>query len=92
MVHALENIIAEHPRKNVAVFCHGGVINVWTAHVLAMPPRLFFEPAYASIHRYLCARSGERNLVGLNTVDHLISGGAVTPRSSLAQDTDHGPS
>jgi probable phosphoglycerate mutase len=55
----------------VAVFCHGGVINVWTAHVLGMAPRLFFEPGYASVHRYLCARSGERNVVALNERGHL---------------------
>ena len=48
------------------VFCHGGVINVWAAHVLKMVPRLFFEPDYTSIHRFLCARSGERNVVSLN--------------------------
>jgi hypothetical protein len=47
------------------------VINVWTAHVLTMSPRLFFEPAYASIHRYLCAGSGERNLISLNERCHL---------------------
>jgi probable phosphoglycerate mutase len=47
------------------------VINVWTAHILGMQPRLFFEPAYASVHRYLCARSGQRNLVSLNDVGHL---------------------
>ena len=71
VVETLEEIIAAHPGKNVAVFCHGGVINVWTAHILGMAPRLFFEPAYASLHRYLCARSGERNLVSLNDVAHL---------------------
>jgi probable phosphoglycerate mutase len=36
-----------------------------------MAPRLFFEPGYCSIHRYLCARSGERNLVSLNDTGHL---------------------
>jgi probable phosphoglycerate mutase len=71
VVAALEEIIAEHPGRRVAVFCHGGVINVWTAHVLGMPARLFFEPGYASVHRYLCARSGERNLVSLNERAHL---------------------
>ena len=71
VVETLEGIVAAHAGRNVAVFCHGGVINVWTAHVLGMPARLFFEPAYASVHRYLCARSGERNLVSLNDVGHL---------------------
>jgi probable phosphoglycerate mutase len=71
VVETLEEVVAANPGRNVAVFCHGGVINVWTAHVLGMQPRLFFEPAYASVHRYLCARSGQRNLVSLNDVGHL---------------------
>jgi probable phosphoglycerate mutase len=71
VVDTLEDIIATNPSKTVAVFCHGGVINVWTAHILGMAPRLFFEPGYASVHRYLCARSGERNLVSLNERAHL---------------------
>jgi probable phosphoglycerate mutase len=72
VVEALEEIIAAHPGRTVAVFCHGGVINVWTAHILGMAPRLFFEPGYASIHRYLCARGGQRNLVALNERAHLL--------------------
>ncbi len=60
-----------HPGQRVAVFCHGGVINVWTAQVLKMPPRLFFEPDYTSIHRFMCARSGQRNVVSLNERAHL---------------------
>jgi probable phosphoglycerate mutase len=68
---ALEEIVAANSGRRVAVFCHGGVINAWTAHVLGMTPRLFFEPGYASVHRYLCARSGERNVVALNERAHL---------------------
>ena len=71
VVAALEEIVEAHPGQRVAVFCHGGVINVWTAHVLGMEPRLFFEPGYTSIHRYLCARSGQRNVVALNERFHL---------------------
>ncbi len=71
VVNTLEEIVATHPGARIAVFCHGGVINVWTAHVLGMTPSLFFEPKYTSIHRYLCARSGERNLVSLNEAAHL---------------------
>ncbi len=71
VVGALETIVARHSGQRIAVFCHGGVINVWTAHVLEMTPRLFFEPRYTSLHRYLCARSGERNLVSLNDIAHL---------------------
>jgi len=67
----LEEIIASHPSKTVAVFCHGGVVNVWTARVLGLAPQLFFEPGYTSLHRYLCARGGQRNLVSLNETAHL---------------------
>ena len=71
VVRTLESIIAGNSGKRVAVFCHGGVINVWAAHVLRLAPRLFFEPGYTSIHRFLCARSGERNVVSLNELGHL---------------------
>ena len=71
VVEALEGVVAAHSGRNVAVFCHGGVINVWTAHVLGLSPRLFFEPGYTSIHRYLCARTGQRNVVALNERAHL---------------------
>ena len=71
VVAALETLIARHPGQRIAVFCHGGVINVWTAHVLGMAPRLFFEPDYTSIHRFMCARSGQRNVLALNERGHL---------------------
>lgn len=72
VVKTLEAIVQAHPGdKRVAVFCHGGVINVWTAHVLGMAPRLFFQPDYTSIHRYMCARTGQRNVVCLNDRGHL---------------------
>lgn len=71
VVEALEEIVTGHPGQRVAVFCHGGVINVWTAHVLGMAPRLFFEPDYTSVHRFMCARSGQRNVVSLNERAHL---------------------
>jgi len=68
---ALEEIVAAHSGQRVAVFCHGGVINVWAAHVLGIPPRLFFEPGYTSVHRFMCARSGQRNVLSLNETAHL---------------------
>ncbi|MEJ2131403.1 MAG: histidine phosphatase family protein [Gammaproteobacteria bacterium] len=71
VVESLERIIGSHQGGRVAVFCHGGVINIWTAHLLGMGPRLFFQPDYTSVNRYLCARTGERNLVSLNETGHL---------------------
>jgi len=63
---ALEEMIERHAGGRIAVVCHGGVVNVFTAHVLGMPLRLFFEPDYASIHRFVAARSGERSVDCLN--------------------------
>jgi probable phosphoglycerate mutase len=71
VVTTLERVVAENRGKRVAVFCHGGVVNVWTAHVLGMEARLFFEPVYTSLHRYLCASTGQRNILSLNETAHL---------------------
>ena len=71
VVETLDAVIKSHAGKRVVVFCHGGVVNVWAAHVLGMPPRLFFEPDYTSVHRFLCAGTGQRNLVSLNERAHL---------------------
>lgn len=67
----MEAIIGAHRGKRVAVFCHGGVVNVWACTVLDMPPRLFIDVRYASISRFLCAATGERNLKSLNEIQHL---------------------
>ena len=71
VVAAMEQIIAAHPGQRVAVFCHGGVINVWAAHVLGLAPRVFFEADYTSVNRFVCARSGQRAVVSLNERAHL---------------------
>ena len=74
VVLSLERIIEENAGSRVAVVCHGGVINFWTAHVLGMrQERLFFDPTYTSINRFLAAGSGERSLVSLNEAAHLRS-------------------
>lgn len=67
----MEAIIDTHRGERVAVFCHGGVVNVWASTVLGTPPRLFVDVAYGSISRFLCASSGERNLKSLNETQHL---------------------
>ncbi|MEJ2238879.1 MAG: histidine phosphatase family protein [Gemmatimonadales bacterium] len=70
-IGTLEEIVQSNPGRRVAVTCHGGVINVWTAHVIGFAPRLFFNPDYTSINRYQCARSGERSVITLNEAVHL---------------------
>lgn len=71
VIEAIDQIVTDNPRKRVAVTCHGGVINVWTAHVIGMQPRFFFYPDYTSIHRFLCASSGQRTVQTLNEAVHL---------------------
>ncbi|MCZ6640850.1 MAG: histidine phosphatase family protein [Gammaproteobacteria bacterium] len=71
VVEAIEEIIASHRSQTALVFCHGGVINAWASHVLGITTRMFFEPVYTSVHRFLCASTGERNIVSLNETAHL---------------------
>jgi len=71
VIDALESIVAEHKGQRIAAFCHGGVINMWASHVLGLKPGFFFEPHYTSVHRFLCAGSGERNILSLNETPHL---------------------
>jgi len=73
VIGSIEDIVTANAGNRVAITCHGGVINVWTSHVLGMAPRMFFNPDYTSIHRYLCASSGERTIRVLNEAVHLRS-------------------
>ena len=44
VVETLEGVVRENQGRRVAVFCHGGVINVWAAHVLKTPPEALLQP------------------------------------------------
>lgn len=68
---ALEERIAEHPGGRIVVVAHGGVINVWLGAVLGIARALWFDPAYASLHRVAASRGGARSLVTLNETAHL---------------------
>ena len=54
VVKAMEEIIESHKSQTAVVFCHG-VINVWASRILGISRRMFFEPVYTSVHRFLCA-------------------------------------
>jgi probable phosphoglycerate mutase len=71
VVAAVDQIIDANPGRRVAVFCHGGVINAWSAHVLGMKPQLFVDVTYTSVNRFFAASSGERSLASLNETAHL---------------------
>lgn len=67
----LAEITAKHRGQKVAVVCHGGVINAYAADVLGLESRMFFNPDYTSINRFMVASSGERSIRSLNDVGHL---------------------
>ena len=71
VVASIEGLIDKNAGRRIAVVCHGGVINAWAARVLGLEPRLFFDPRYTSINRFMAARSGERSVVSLNETAHL---------------------
>lgn len=71
VVEGMETVIEQNAGKRAAVFCHGGVINVWSTHCLGLEPQLFTEVHYGSISRFLCASTGERNVSSLNETQHL---------------------
>lgn len=71
VVHTLEGIVADNKSRRVAVVCHGGVINLWTAHVLGLGVSMFFAPEYTSIHRFMAAGAGVQSVINLNDSCHL---------------------
>lgn len=77
---ALDGIAAAHPGERVAVVCHAGVINAYTAEVLGLERLLWFEPVYTSITRVLVDRSGRRSVHTVNESAHL-RGVAVPPET-----------
>lgn len=69
---SVDAIVAAHPSQNVAVVCHGGVINAYLARVLGAVDSVgFFYPDYTSIHRVVAARGGQRQIVTINETGHL---------------------
>ena len=77
VVNALDRVVDAHPSQKVAVVCHGGVINMYLAHVLRLPEPsvFFFYPNYTSVHRIAAARSGERSIIAVNETAHLRGSG-----------------
>lgn len=70
---SLDKIVADNAGKRVAVTCHGGVINVWAAHVVGFESRMFFNPNYTSVNRFMASSSGSRTIITLNEHFHLKS-------------------
>jgi 2,3-bisphosphoglycerate-dependent phosphoglycerate mutase len=71
VVSAIEQVIVDNPGGRVVVMSHGGVINVYLAHVLGLEREVVFEPRYASVSRLLASRRGHRNVETLNETHYL---------------------
>jgi 2,3-bisphosphoglycerate-dependent phosphoglycerate mutase len=72
VVPAVESLVERHAGRRLAVVAHGGMINVYLAHVLEIERMLWFHPEYTSISRVNAARSGQRSLATLNETAHLV--------------------
>lgn len=71
VVDAVEAILAEHPDGDVWIVCHGGVINAYLAHVLAIEEQeMFMLPDHTSLNTVV-VRGAERRLWFLNDTAHL---------------------
>jgi probable phosphoglycerate mutase len=73
VVPALDALIARHPGRRVVVTTHGGVINVFLAHVLGIDRLLWFHPEYTSISRVHASRNGARSVGTINETAHLVA-------------------
>jgi broad specificity phosphatase PhoE len=64
-------VAAAGPEDTVAVFSHGGVINVLLHEILGTARLLSFPVDYASVTRLLFSRSGQVTVAGVNAVEHV---------------------
>src|SRR6202021_914767 len=69
-VPVVEGILALHKGQQLAVVCHGGVINAYIGHLLGLRQDMFFRPAHASVSRVLTG-DGRRVIHTLNELHHL---------------------
>jgi len=69
---ALDDVFAAAgPEDTVAVFSHGGVINLLLHDILGTARLLSFPVDYASVTRLLYSRSGQTTVAGINSVEHV---------------------
>ena len=69
-----DGVVTGHGRINgrpVAVFSHGGVINVLLHRILGTERLLSFHVDYASVTRLLSSRTGRLAVAGVNGTEHV---------------------
>ncbi len=68
----VDHLVAAADREDtVAVFSHGGVINVLLHEILGTARLLSFPIDYASVTRLLFSRSGEATVATVNATEHV---------------------
>ncbi len=69
---AVDDLVAAGDHDDtVAVFSHGGVINVTLHHILGTQRLLSFHVDYASVTRLLSSRSGRLAVAAVNGTEHV---------------------
>jgi probable phosphoglycerate mutase len=69
---ALDGLVAAaDPEDTIAVFSHGGVINVMLHEILGTARLLSFPIDYASLTRLLFSRSGQATVATVNSTEHV---------------------
>lgn len=69
---AVDDLVATaDPEDTVAVFSHGGVINLLLHEILGTARLLSFPVDYASVTRLLYSRSGQATVATVNAVEHV---------------------
>lgn len=85
---AVDDLVAEaDPDDTVAVFSHGGVINVLLHEILGTARLLSFPVDYASVTRLLFSRSGQATVAAVNATEHVWD---LLPRNQRLIDGDAG--
>lgn len=89
---AIEDLVAASDHdETVAVFSHGGVINVLLHQILGTERLLSFHVDYASVTRVLSSRSGKLAVASVNGTEHVWD---LLPRNSpmsaRAKSNEHG--
>ncbi|NMM91083.1 histidine phosphatase family protein [Rhodococcus sp. SRB_17] len=69
---AIDNIVASTDNDaTVAVFCHGGVVNIVLQELLGLERPLTFPIEYVSVTRILVSRNGNRRVASINETGHV---------------------
>lgn len=69
---AIDDLVTSaDPEDTVAVFSHGGVINLLLHEILGTKRLLSFPVDYASVTRLLYSRTGQATVAGVNGVEHV---------------------